>query len=345
MEKTLKELAELTGAEARNAEGVVIKGIGEIQAAKPDEITFLENPKYRRYLKDCKAAAVISRDLPELADKPSLISGDPYLAFAKVTAVFYYGGLAATAGVDKRAVVAADAKLGKGVAVGACAVIGARAEIGDGSVVHALAFVGEDCRLGADCLVYPGAAIRERCRLGDRVIVHPNAVVGSDGFGYAPEAKKWRKIPHAGSVVIEDDVEIGAAVCIDRGVLGDTVIGRGTKLDNLVQIAHNVKVGEDCALAGQFGVAGSTQIGDRVTTGGQVGLGGHLRIGDDVMIGAQSGVPKDVPEKSVVLGAPARPMSEARRIIALIGRLPELFERLQELEGKVGGEEDEKKDD
>ncbi len=345
MEKTLAELAKLTGAELRNGEGVVIKGIGEISSAGPDQITFLENIKYKHWLKDCKAAAVISRELSDLAGRPALISDDPYLAFAKVTAVFYYGGLAAPTGVDKRATIAADAVLGQGAVVGAGAVIGARAEIGRGTVVHPLAFVGEDSRLGQDCLIYPGAVIRERCYLSDRVIVHPNAVIGSDGFGYAPEKKKWRKIPQSGRVVIEDDVEIGAGVCIDRGAIGDTVVGRGSKLDNLIQVAHNVKIGEDCAFAAQSGFSGSSQIGDRVTMGGQVGMVGHITIGDDAMIAAQSGVAKSVPDKTAVFGSPARPMSEARRINALLGRLPELFERLQELEDGFDAGKDKKKDD
>ncbi len=345
MEKTLEELAELTGAELRNGEGVVIKGIGEISSAGPEQITFLENVKYKHWLKDCKAAAIISRELPDLTGRPALISDDPYLAFAKVTAAFYYGGLAAPLAVDQRAIIATDAVLEQGVVVGAGAVVGARVKIGRGTVVHSLAFIGEDSRLGQDCLIYPGVVIRERCHLNDRVIVHPNAIIGSDGFGYAPEGKKWRKIPQAGRVVIADDVEIGAGVCIDRGAIGDTVVGRGSKLDNLIQVAHNVKIGEDCAFAAQSGFSGSSRIGDRVTMGGQVGMVGHIDIGDDAMIAAQSGVVKSVPDKTAVFGTPARPMSEARRINALLGRLPELFERLQELEDRLGADKDKEKDD
>jgi len=335
MEKTLQELAELTGAQAINAEGVVIKGIGEISSATAEQITFLENPRYKHFLKDSQAAAVISRKLPELESKPALICDDPYLAFAKIATVFYYGGLAVPGGLDEKARVAADAVIAAEVSVGAGAVIGARAKIGKGSVVHALAFVGEDVTLGADCLVYPGAVIRERCVLGDRVTIHANAVVGSDGFGYARDGAAWLKIPQAGRVVLEDDVEIGACVCLDRGALGDTIIKRGSKLDNLIQVAHNVSIGEDCAFAAQTGISGSARVGDRVQMGGQVGTVGHIEIGDDAVIAAQSGVSKTVPGKSAVFGSPARPMSEARRINVLMSRLPELFERLQELEDKA----------
>jgi len=337
----------LTGAEATNAEGVVIKGIGEIASATPEQITFLQNPRYKHFLKDSKAAAVISRKLPELEAKPALICDDPYLAFAKIASVFYYGGLAKPSGVDEKAVIAADAELAAGVSVGAGAVIGARAKLGKGTVVHPLAFVGEDSVLGADCLLYPGAVIRERCLLGERVVIHANAVVGSDGFGYARNGAAWLKIPQAGRVVIEDDVEIGSCVCLDRGAIGDTLIKRGSKLDNLIQIAHNVNIGEDCAFAAQTGISGSAQVGDRVQMGGQVGTVGHIEIGDDAVIAAQAGVSKTVPGRSAVFGSPARPMSEARRINVLMTRLPELFERLQELEDKLTGSQDEatKKDD
>jgi len=221
-------------------------------------------------------------------------------------------------------------------------VVGSGADIGAGTRLDAQVFVGADVRIGRDCRIFPQVALREGTRLGDRVTVHAGAVIGADGFGYARDGARYIKIPQVGRVVVEDDVEIGANATIDRATLGTTRIGRGTKIDNLVQIAHNVQVGEDTVIVAQVGISGSSQIGSRVTLAGQVGVVDHVRIGDNAIVGAQSGVTKDVPPGALVLGSPAVPHLEFKRQLAAIARLPQhgkalraLEERLRALEARL----------
>jgi len=333
-EYKVAELAALVGGEVEGEGGTLIRGVNTIQAAGPDEITFLANPKYAKALEGARAGAVIV-DRRHGAAGVTLIRVDkPYIAFGQVLRAFAPPP-AVPHGVSDRAFVHATARLGADVGVGPCAVVDEGAAVGDRTTVGAGSYVGRGTTLGADCLIYPNVTLREGVRVGDRCIIHSGAVVGSDGFGFATDGGVHHKVPQIGGVVLEDDVEIGANCAIDRGTMGDTRIGRGTKLDNLIQIAHNVQVGEGVLLAAQCGIAGSTTIGDYCVFGGQVGLVGHIRIGNRVMLGAQSGVTKDIPDGDVYFGYPARPIMVTKRIEARLQNLDRLFGRVRELEKQL----------
>ncbi len=321
---------------------VELSGLNGLKEAGPGDLSFLANPKYAEFLKTTKASCVIvpndtaPRAEPKGAEPSYIISDNPYLAWAKVI-TFYARAISEKPepGVHPSAAVAPGAKVDPSASVGALAVVEAGAEVGPGTVLMPLAYVGRKARIGRDCLIYPQVAVREECVLGDRVILHSGVVVGSDGFGYAKDGARQFKIPQLGNVIVGDDVEMGANVTVDRGAFGPTRIGRGTKIDNLVQIAHNVQLGEDCVVVAQSGVAGSTRLGDRVVLAAQAGVVGHIEIGDDSIIAAQSGVPKGLPPKSIVFGTPARHHMKAKRIEAVVDRLPEYARRVQELERKV----------
>ena len=350
MRFTLGEIASLLNGELSGGEADVdIEGVGTITEAGPRQVTFLTNMRYARWLDDCRAAAVVvDRDADVDSPVPLIRCDNAYLAFSKLIARFAPPPDLPTSGVHPSAVVAPDAELGREVAVGPGVCIGSGAVIGDRVRLCTGTYVGRDCRVGADSLLFQHVILREDCILGERVIVYPGAVIGSDGFGYAPDGAAWRKIPQIGNVVVEDDVEIGCNTTIDRGALGSTRIGRGTKIDNLVQIAHNVVVGPNSIMAGQVGISGSCKLGEHVILMGQVGLAGHLKLGDNVILGAKSGLSKDIPSGETWLGYPARPAMTTKRIEASLHKLPaknrelralkkrlaELEDRLSELESK-----------
>ena len=333
----LRELADRLGCALRGDGEVKVERVAPIEDAGPGALTFVANAKWAAKLGTTRASAVIVAPSVE-TPLPSLLSDNPYLSFARAVEVLHPRP-APPPGVHPSAVVHPTAVLGEGVHVGPLAVVGARTRIGPRSVVHPQVVLYEDVQLGADCVLHSGAQVREGCRLGDRVVVQNGAVIGGDGFGFAKDAEgRYRKIPQVGVVVIEDDVEIGALTAIDRASLGETRIGRGSKLDNLVQIGHSVTVGRDTVLAGQVGVAGSSTIGDRVTLAGQVGVAGHLAIGDGAIATAQTGIPSDVAAGAVVSGYPAIPNREWLKASAVFPRLPELRRRLRALEKRLGGE-------
>jgi UDP-3-O-[3-hydroxymyristoyl] glucosamine N-acyltransferase len=238
-------------------------------------------------------------------------------------------------GIDPAAMVAPDARVAPGAAIGALAVVESGAVIGSGTRVYPLVYVGAGAEIGEACILYPHVTVRDGVRLGHRVIVHAGAVIGADGFGYVFDGRRHRKIPHVGGVRIEDDVEIGANTTIDRAGFGDTVIRQGTKVDNLVQIGHNVEIGEHAMLVAQVGIAGSSRIGRGVMLGGQVGIADHVTVGDGVMVGAQSGIHADIPAGDKVLGTPARPLTQTKRILLVEGQLPDLARRLRRLERRL----------
>jgi UDP-3-O-[3-hydroxymyristoyl] glucosamine N-acyltransferase len=240
-------------------------------------------------------------------------------------------------GVHASAVIAKNASVGTNAAVGAYAVIDTGAVIGDNTVIYPFAYIGKNAKIGGDCIIYPHVTIREDIMIGNRVIIHPGSVVGSDGFGYDTKPDgSHAKIPHLGTVVIEDDVEIGACVTIDRARFEKTVIGKGSKIDNLVQIAHNVKIGPYCLIAGQSGISGSSELGRNVVFAGQVGMADHAKLGDFAVAGAKTGIPKkSYPPKTVLFGYPAKPIDKAKEIIASTALLPKLFERVRVLEEKL----------
>jgi len=332
----LGELAEIVGGDIEGDADVEINGVAGIREAKAGDITFVANPKYEGFLESTLASAVIGSPSME-CDRPVLRIENPYLAYLKVLNLFAEELTPKyPREVHQAAVVEGDAALGDNVAIGPFCQVCAEVSIGDNSTVLAGTFIGKDVRIGRDCLIYPNVTIREGCRIGDRVIIQPGAVIGADGFGFAKDGQTHHKVPQIGRVIIEDDVEIGANSAIDRATTGDTVVKRGSKIDNLVQIAHNVVVGEDSILAAQVGIAGSTELGKNVVLAGQAGLVGHITIGDGAMVGAQGGVTKSVPPNTAVSGYPAREHKKARRLWAITNRLPDLFERVKDLERKLG---------
>ena len=332
---SLGELAELVRGQVRGNADLLISGVAALDQAGAGEISFLANPKYRGQLETTQAAAVIVHpSLDGAIDRPLLLCANPYLAFARLLAHFHPApsfppGVLAGAMVDATAVVAPDATVSAGC------VVGARARIGSGTILHPNVSVYPLAEIGSGCTVHSGAVIRERCVLGDRVIVQPNAVIGSDGFGFAPDGQRYEKIPQVGRVIIEDDVEVGACSCIDRGTLGDTRIRRGTKIDNQVQIAHNVQVGEDCILVAQVGISGSTEIGRHCTFGGQSATSGHLKIGDNVTIAARGGVSNDVAANQVMAGLPLQPHREWLKAAMTMTHLPEMRRELHQLKQRL----------
>jgi UDP-3-O-[3-hydroxymyristoyl] glucosamine N-acyltransferase len=330
----LGELAARLGCELRGDGELEIEGVAGLDEAGPGELSFLANPRYADKLRATRAAAVVIAP-GQATPLPALVSDNPYLTFARAVALVR-PDKAPVPGVHASAQVDPSAVLGAGVHVGPLSVVGAGVRIGARSVIHARVVLYENVEVGEDCVLHAGVSVRERCRLGRRVVVQNGAVIGADGFGFARDAEgRYHKFPQIGIVVIEDDVEIGALTAIDRAALGETRIGRGTKLDNLVQIGHSVTIGEDTVVAGQVGVAGSVKIGRRVTLAGQVGVVGHIEIGDGVVVTAQSGIPGSLEAGSVVSGSPAIENRAWLKSIAVFAKLPELQRRLRELERKL----------
>jgi UDP-3-O-[3-hydroxymyristoyl] glucosamine N-acyltransferase len=331
---SLRDLADLVGGEVLGDPAVEITGISSLELAEPGQITFIAHVRHQERLKASRASAVIvSR--PEIGGQlPKIVVGNPYLAYAKVAA-FFHPGPCAFPGVSPSAVVHPDARLGVDVSIGPLVWVDRDAQIGDRVTLFPGVCVGEGCVIGEDTVLYPRAVLYPHCRLGRRVIVHAGAVIGSDGFGFAREGARSVKIPQLGTVLIDDDVEIGANAAIDRASFGTTWIQRGVKIDNLVQIGHNVRVGEDSILAGQVGLAGSVEVGRGVTLAGQVGVANHLRLGDGVLVASKSGVAQDIPPGSVMSGIPAIPHRIWLRSAQVFSRLPQLLRRLRAVESAL----------
>jgi UDP-3-O-[3-hydroxymyristoyl] glucosamine N-acyltransferase len=331
----LKELARLVDGVVVGDGNIEITGVAGIKEAQGGDITFLANSKYESYLATTRASAVIAESEKD-SPKPIIKVSNPYLAFLKVMSLFSEGrSQTLQKGIHPTAIVAKGATIDDEASVGAYCFVGEGAAIGARTTLLPLVCILDGAKIGDDCLIYPHVTVRERCLIGNRVILHSGVVIGSDGFGYAKDGGMNRKIPQIGIVQIEDDVEIGANAAIDRATTDVTLIKRGAKIDNLVQIAHNVVVGEDSILAAQVGVSGSTQLGRNVVLAGQAGLVGHIHIGDNAMVGAQGGVTKSIPANTRVSGYPAREHGSARKIYALIARLPELFKDLRQLAKRV----------
>jgi UDP-3-O-[3-hydroxymyristoyl] glucosamine N-acyltransferase len=336
LQETVDSLARIVGGRVAGDISVEISGIAPLESAKPNQISFLANPKYQKYLADTGAGCVIVSDEKLCRPgKPDIVVDDPYLAFQKISRKFYSTTVDFEPGIHPTATIAPDARLGEKVSIGPHVVIGARSEIGDEVKIGPGAFIGSDVTVGPESIVYANVVVRERVHIGARVIVHAGAVIGSDGFGFARDEGQFRKIPQMGRVVVHDDVEIGANAAIDRGTMDDTVIGRGTKLDNLVHIAHNVVIGPNSALAALVGIAGSTVIGEGVLFGGQAGAVDHITIGDGAMFIAQTGATKDLPGNQAYAGFPARPLAETNKAWAGALRFDKLRNKVRELEKRV----------
>lgn len=332
-ELRLSDLAARIGAQVTGDGEVVISGIAPIETAGPGQVTFLANPRYVRFARDSNAAAIIAKEAVPGAKAAFLLTDNPYFAFACALEVFHPAERP-TPAVSDRAVVDPTARIGRDVTVSPFVVIGEEAEVGDRTVLFPGVYVGRKARLGADCIVHPNVVLYHGVQVGSRVILHAGCVIGSDGFGFAPAPEGFRKIPQVGTVEIGDDVEIGANTTVDRASLGVTRILRGTKLDNLVQVGHNVVIGADTAIAAQTGISGSTKIGNRVMIGGQAGLAGHLEVEDGVMLGAKCGVADSVrsSESRTWSGIPVMPHPTWLRMSVLLPKLPELFRRVKRLE-------------
>ncbi len=335
--KNLDELASIVGGTVEGDGSVSISDVAAFDSAGPGQITFLAGAKDAARLKETGADAVIvDAGAPGAKGVNLLRAPNPQLAFARLMDLFRPAELP-VAGIHPKAEVHPEATVAEGASVGPFAVVERGASIGSGTVLYPNVYIGANASVGIDAILYPGVAVREGCVIGSRVIVHANAVIGSDGFGYVKTGSRHHKMPQKGIVRVGDDVEIGACVTIDRATIGETTIGRGTKIDNLVQIAHNVNIGEDCLLVAQVGIAGSTRIGDRVVLGGQAGVNDHVEVGHDVMAAAKAGLHKDIPPGTVVSGYPAIPHGEWLRVQSVLPKLPELKRKIAELEKKIAG--------
>lgn len=332
---TLRELAERLHCRLEGDGDIEIVRIAAVEAAQPGDLTFLSNPKYRSKVAHTRATAIIADDSLTSAPCAVLRSPEPYLVFARALVLLAPDARPA-AGVHRSAVVEDGASIDPEASVGAFAYVGVGATIGPRTIIHPFGFIGPQARIGADCLVHAHVSIRERVVLGDRVIVQNGTVLGCDGYGFAPRSDgSFEKVPQHGGVVIEDDVEIGAGCAIDRPPLGETRVATGTKIDNLVHIAHGVHVGRHVMLAGQVGIAGSATIEDHVMFGGQVGVAGHVTVGKGTRATAQTGIPNDVAAGSFVSGYPAIDNRDWLKASAVFKKLPEMRKTIADLERRI----------
>ena len=334
LKRTVTELAGYLGGVVQGDGGVLISGLGALETAGPDALTFLANPRYASKVAETSAGAVLLAPGGERYGRTAIEVANPYLGFAKLLTLFYTSPHEPV-GVLPGAIVSDTATIGEGASIYPGACIGRNVVVGKRTVIYSGAVLYDNVIIGEECTIHANAVVRERCRIGNRCIIQPGAVIGSDGFGYAPDGSGYYRIPQIGVVVLEDDVEIGANSCIDRAAIEVTLIRRGTKLDNLVQIAHNCQIGEDCMIVSQVGISGSTKIGNHVTLAGQVGVAGHLTIGDNVLVGAQSGVPSSLPANAAYSGTPTMPHREWLKSAMVVPRLPELKKTVSALEKRI----------
>jgi UDP-3-O-[3-hydroxymyristoyl] glucosamine N-acyltransferase len=338
--KTVAEIAAALNCPVPPGAGdVVITGVGTLADATSTELTYLSSDQYVKHLPETRAAVVIVKRRVKLPSggisPPIIVVDDAELAIAKVLELLAPPVPRPPAGVDPAARVAKSAVLGEGVAIGPFVYVGERTRLGRGTVLHAGVYVGDDVTLGDDCELFPSVVVRERITIGNRVILHAGCVLGTDGFGFRWDGSKHAKVPQIGTITVGDDVEIGSCTCIDRAKFSVTRVGRGTKIDNLVQIAHNCDIGEDCIIAGLAGMAGSARLGRGVALGGGVAIRDHITVGDGAMVAAKSGVAEDVPPKTIVSGIPAIPHRQQLREQGALRRLPELLVQVRKLEEEI----------
>ncbi len=333
--KTIKEIASLIGAELLGDEKLCVNDVASIEDAGPEDITFAASRRNFTGATTSRAAAIIvPKGSPEVEGKTLLLVENPTCAFAAVMDLMRpldHPG----PGIDSAASIKDTAAIAEDASIGAFTVIEDNAEIAAGVIIYPGVYIGKNCTIGAKTIIYPNVSIMEDSIIGSKVIIHPSAVIGSDGYGYARVETKNIKIPQRGRVVIGDEVEIGAGTTIDRATIGETIIGRGTKIDNLTQIAHNVTIGEDSLIVAQVGISGSTKVGSRVTIAGQSGLAGHIEVADDCIIGARSGVTGNLKERGIYTGYPLMPHSKWLRAQGAAARLPELRKKLLETEARL----------
>lgn len=331
------DLAQLLECHLTGDADQLITGANTIERAESGDLTFLANPRYRKYLPDCRAGAIIlSEESADFGGCAQLICTDPYNTFRRAIEILYGEETTdVSPGVHPSAVIGEGVELGDDISIGPCVTVSDGVSIGARTTVYSGVFIGRSVIIGDDCIIGANVSLRHNVSIGSRVLIGDGTIIGYDGFGYVPQEHGYDRIRPVGIIIIEDDVHIGANCCIDRATVGFTKIGKGSKLDNLIQIAHGVEIGENTAIAAQTGISGSARIGSWVIMGGQVGLVGHIDIGDRMQIGAQAGVTKSCDSASLITGYPARPVMEVRRIDAALTQLPELLKRVKALEKKL----------
>jgi UDP-3-O-[3-hydroxymyristoyl] glucosamine N-acyltransferase len=333
------QIALIVNGKIEGNDNVVVSSFGKIEEAKQGQLSFLANPKYEEFLYSSQASVIIINtnfELKRPVTATLIRVPDAYTAFATLLAKYQEIMEQQLSGIQQPSYIAKTASVGERVFVGAFAYIGENVKIGNNSKIYPNAFIGNDVIMGDNSIIHPGVKIYHGCKIGNHVIIHAGTVIGSDGFGFAPQADgSFKKVPQIGNVVIEDNVEIGANATIDRATIGSTLIKSGAKLDNLIQIAHNVEIGHSTVIAAQTGVSGSTKIGNGVMIGGQAGIVGHIQVGDRAKINAQSGVSKSIEPGKSVTGSPAYDYTAALRSQAINRKLPELEKRVKELEALI----------
>ncbi len=337
MEFTAQQIAQFVEGKIEGNENATVNTFAKIEEGKEGAISFLSNPKYTHYVYDTKSSVVLIDESVVLEHPVSttlIRVKNAYECVAKLLQM-YESMKPKKTGIDSLAFVSPKAKVAEGVYVGAFAYIGDGAEVGKGSQIYPHAYIGDGVKIGENALVYPNVSIYHGCRLGNNVTVHSGSVIGADGFGFAPSAEGYDKIPQIGIVTIEDNVEIGANTCIDRSTMGSTYVRKGVKLDNLVQIAHNTDIGENTVMSAQVGVAGSAKVGQWCMFGGQVGIAGHITIGDKVFLGAQSGVPGSLKGGQELIGTPPMQPRSYFKSQAIFRRLPDMYKELQDLRKEI----------
>ena len=333
--KTLAELAEYVGGQVRGDPNVKIKAASTLRHAGKDDISFLANSKYEKQLGTTKAGAVIvGKDTADVS-VPLLITDDPYYAFMQIMVLMHGHRKHKKVGINPRASISDSAKIGVDCHIHDFVTIADEARVGNGCIIYPGVRIGQGVHIGNDCIIYPNVTIYDECKIGNRAIINANSAIGEDGFGYASHKGVHHKIPQTGIVILEDDVEIGACCGIERGTLGDTVIGNGTKIGDLVAIGHGAKIGSHCLLVAQVGISGSTILGHHCIVGGQAGVVGHINIGNNVMIAAQAGVINDIHNGKAVLGAPAIDANQGKRAYSMIQYLPEIRQSVRNLEKRL----------
>lgn len=337
MEFTAKQIAELIGGHVEGNENATVNTFAKIEEGQAGAISFLSNPKYTHYIYNTESTIVLVNEDLELEQEVSatlIRVKNAYEAVARLLQL-YESMKPKKTGIDPLAFVSPKAKIGKNVYIGAFACIGDGAEIGDGTQIYPHVVIGDGVKMGTGCLIYPNVTIYQGCILGNDITIHAGSVIGADGFGFAPNVEGYDKIPQIGIVVIEDNVEIGANTCIDRSTMGQTLIHKGVKLDNLIQVAHNVEIGENTVMSAQVGIAGSTKVGSWCMFGGQVGLAGHITIGDHVNLGAQSGVPGSIKPNQTLIGTPPMEPTPFFKSQAIFRHLPDMYKELNALRKEI----------
>lgn len=337
MEFTAKQIAEVINGEVVGDENVTVNVFSKIEEGKPGSLTFLSNPKYTNYIYTTEASIVLvsNKFVPEHEIRATMIKVDnPYDCLAKLM-MMYESAKPKKKGIDPLAFIAPTAKVGEDVYIGAFAYIGENAVVGDDARIYPHSYIGDGVKIGENTTVYSNVNVYSGCRIGDNCILHSGCVIGADGFGFAPTEDGYEKIPQIGNVVLEDNVEIGANTCIDRATMGSTIIRKGAKIDNLVQIAHNDEIGSNTVIAAQTGVAGSTKIGEWCMFGGQVGVAGHITVGDKVNVGAQTGINSHVDGNQTLMGYPAMSYRDFMKISVIQRKLPDMLKRLDAMEKEL----------